>query len=235
MSYYFYFDKLLLPVAPPKMQLSIRNKNETVTLINEGEVNLLKTPGLTDISFEVLIPSVEYPFALYKSSFMRPSVYLDEFERLKVTKKAFQFIVTRTLPDGALLFDTNMKVSLEDYKIDEDAKNGFDLKVNINLKQYEDYGTKVIEIIPPKKPDEKPKAMSKKERPTDTKIIVIGSDVVVNGRLHRDSFGKGAGQMRTNYRGKVNFIKKGRSHPYHITTPSGGWQGWVTASSVKGV
>ena len=39
-----------------------------------------------------------------------------------------------------------MKVSLEDYQITEDAKNGFDLKVKIKLKQWRDYGTKTVWI-----------------------------------------------------------------------------------------
>ena len=42
-GYDFYLDKCLLPIAPPKLQIKINNANETVTLINEGEVNILKT------------------------------------------------------------------------------------------------------------------------------------------------------------------------------------------------
>lgn len=49
-------------------------------------------------------------------------------------------------PGGEKLLNTNMKVSLEDYKISEDAKNGFDFKVKFNLKQYRDYGTKTVNI-----------------------------------------------------------------------------------------
>lgn len=52
----------------------------------------------------------------------------------------------RKTPVGKKLLNTNMKVSLEDYKISEDAKNGFDFKVKFNLKQYRDYGTKTVNI-----------------------------------------------------------------------------------------
>ena len=62
-GYDFYLDKCLLPVSPQKLQIKINNANTTVTLINEGEVNLLKTAKLTDIEFECLIPQVKYPFA----------------------------------------------------------------------------------------------------------------------------------------------------------------------------
>ena len=53
--------------------------------------------------------------------------------------------------------------------------------------------------------------------------------------MYRDSYGNGPGQMRSTYRGKINFINMSGSHPYHVTTPSGGWLGWVTADSVQGV
>ena len=74
-----------------------------------------------------------------------------------------------------------------------------------------------------------------KNNSSNSNKIGIGSDVIVNGRLHRDSYGSGPGQMRTNYRGKVNFINMKGSHPYHVTQPDGGWLGWVTASSVRRV
>ena len=37
-------------------------------------------------------------------------------------------------------------MSLEDYKITESAKNGFDFEVQLKLKQYRDYGTKQINV-----------------------------------------------------------------------------------------
>lgn len=64
------------------------------------------------------------------------------------------------------------------------------------------------------------------------KQITIGCDVVLNGRVHYDSYGAKPGKTFTNYRGKVNFINKKGSHPCHVTTPDGSWLGWVTAESV---
>jgi len=246
--YDVYLDKILLPVTPSKIDLKIKNQNKTVTLINEGEVNLLKQAGLTDITLTVLIPQMEYPFAKYKSGFQGASFFLNGFEKLKVDRdskgklKPFQFIVSRATPNGKILFNSNIKVSLEDYTIKEDAKNGFDLTVDIKLKQYIDYGTKTVEIrFPPPTPTPQPtppppKVEIQPQRPAETAPqIGKGSDVIVNGRLHRDSYGQGAGQTRSNYRGKVNFINMKGSHPYHVTTPEGGWLGWVTKDSVRAV
>ena len=144
--YNFYIDGEQLPVAPPSMTMQINNKNETVILINEGEVNILKKPGLTDIEFEVLLPNVKYPFAVYPNGFLPAAHFLDKFEYLKVKQKSFQLIVNRMRPSGDLLFDTNITVSLEDYDIQEDAENGFDVIVALRFKQYKPFGNKKLEI-----------------------------------------------------------------------------------------
>lgn len=162
-GYDVYLKKLLLPVTPGKIDISINSANETVTLINEGEINLLKEAELTDIEFECIIPQVEYPFAVYKSGFKSATYFLNYFEKLKNSKKPFQFIICRRTPKGKKLFNTNMKVSLEDYKITEDAGEGFDIKVKINLKQYRSYGTKKIKIQMKK---EKPAASTETSRET---------------------------------------------------------------------
>lgn len=235
-GYNFFFDKVQLPVAPEKLELKIKNQNTTINLINDQEVNILKRPGLTEITFEALIPQMKYPFASYPNGFRGAAYFLDAFEKLKTSRKPFQFIVSRATPNGKLLFDTNIKVSLEDYTITEDANEGFDVKVSFTLKQYVDYATKTVKITikdnrqkPVVKPKPKPRASSN----SSNKKPTIGCTVIVNGQLHRDSYGAGPGQWRKNFKGKINFMNTKGSHPYHITTMSGGWQGWVLASAVK--
>ena len=122
-GYDFYLDKCLLPVTPKKLTISISSQNKTVNLINEGEINILKKAGLTDIEFECEIPQVKQPYAVYTNSsgFRVATYFLDYFERLKTSEKPFQFIVCRRKPNGKNLFNTNIKVSMEDYKLTEDA------------------------------------------------------------------------------------------------------------------
>lgn len=146
-GYLFYLNKCLLPVTPSKMEIKINNNNKTVKLINEGEVNILKRAELSDIDFECMIPQIRYPFAQYLGGFQGAKYYLDYFESLKNSQKPFQFIVTRTLPGGSSLFNTNIKVSMESYTVSEDAKDGFDLTVKVKLKQYREYGTKTVNIV----------------------------------------------------------------------------------------
>lgn len=185
MAYYFYLGKTLLPVAPQKLQLKIKNTSKTYTLINEGEINVLKTPGLTEIEFDALLPNVKYPFATYKSGFKGAKTFLEVLKNYKQNKETFQFIVTRTLPNGKMLFDTNMKVSLESYTIKEDAKSyGMDVMVTIKLKQYRDYSTKTCNIqfastkpkvvVQPVRPAENP------PKPANQTYTVVKGDCLWN-------------------------------------------------------
>lgn len=146
MAYTIYLDGVALPVAPSKIELKVKNQNKTLNLINDGEINILKDAGLTEINFEAMIPNVRYPFAVYPSGFQPASFFLDKLENLKTDKKPFQFICSRSTPSGELLFDTNLKVSIETYTVTEDVKEGQDLGLSITLKQYKEYGTKKVNI-----------------------------------------------------------------------------------------
>lgn len=145
--YLCYIDGILMPVAPSKINTKIKNKNRTITLINEGEANILKSAGLQEISFNMMIPAYKYPFALYLGGIFLPiSYYLEILDRLKNSKKPFQLIIIREGVLGSLGFDTNLKVSLEDYQILEDAGNGRDITVSIKLKQYQEKTKTVVRV-----------------------------------------------------------------------------------------
>ncbi len=159
--YYFYMGSVLLPITPEKFTLKVKNTNKTVTLINEGEVNFLKDAGLSELEFDALIPAVQYSFAQYDGGFKSPAYFTNHFEKLKTEKKPFQFIVTRKMPDGKLLFDTNMTVAIESYTIKEEAKEGFDLVVSFKLKQHRPFGTKIVKVI-------EEKASVTPQRPVET-------------------------------------------------------------------
>ena len=87
MAYRLYLDGTLFPVIPSKLTLKINGNNETVTLINEGEAVILKQPGLTDIEFELLLPAVEYAFAVYPDGFRKPQFYTEKLEALMTAKQ----------------------------------------------------------------------------------------------------------------------------------------------------
>jgi hypothetical protein len=134
MSYSCYLGGVEWP-TPAKLTVKIKGKNKTLTLLNEGEINFLRTPGLSEIVLPVTLSML--------TGSRSPSYYMGVLERLKTSKGTTQFILVRRSPDGRRLFDTNMTVSVEDYNITEDAKEGLDVSVDINLKQWRSYYEKL--------------------------------------------------------------------------------------------
>lgn len=55
MSYTCYLGGALWP-TPEKLQVKIKGKNKTLVLLNEGEVNFLRAPGLTEITVPFDLP-----------------------------------------------------------------------------------------------------------------------------------------------------------------------------------
>jgi LysM repeat protein len=163
--YSFFIDGMELPIAPQKLTVKIKGNNKTLTLINEGDINFLRAPGLTEITFDAVLPMLgQYSFA---NGYRRPDSYLNKLESLMTGKEPFRFLVSRVSPSGRLLYDTNMKVSLENYTITEDATKGPDVTVSITLKQYISYSTKTVTVVKPK-PEKKPVVQQKKKRETSS-------------------------------------------------------------------
>ncbi len=172
-GYNFYFkygsDVLTFPITPGELSIKIGSNNKVITLINEGDINVLKSPSLTEVEFEARFPMRQYPYAREFSKF---ESYWNVFRELKEKKKSFRFIVARTTPSGSRTWDTNLLVALEDVSIKESADEGDDVLISFKLKQYKEYGVKTIKL--PKKEDPKPDSKtttstSDKPRSDDTK------------------------------------------------------------------
>lgn len=176
MAYYFFLGTIPLPVTPSALNIKTPSQNKTVTLINDGEINILKDQGLRDISFEFLLPQQKYPFANYSISSYTATTMIPVINQLKKSKKPFQFIVTRMNPRGKVLFFTNITCQIEDFEYDEDAnEHGLDVMCKISLKEWKSYGTKSI-ALSNVKVNGKPTATKKTARPStkvSPKIITV--------------------------------------------------------------
>lgn len=138
--YQVYLGKMLLPIAPTRIEISYKNQNKTVNLVNGEEINLSKSVGLVSIGFEFVIPAYKYPFA---GEFKPQTYYLEELTKLKTQKKPFLFVIHR--PKG---FDTKISVLFEDWKQLEDKNDfGKDIKVVVKLKQFKTFGVKKYTVV----------------------------------------------------------------------------------------
>lgn len=148
MAYSFYLDGYALPFAPPSMRLSWPGRNETIDLINDGEANIPRAPGLQQIEFEARIPNEAYSFATYPTGWIDADRFRALLESLHGGKQPFRFIASRAM-GSKLLFDTNLMVTLESWDMNEDWEEGFDAIFPITLKAYKAFATKTAQIVAP--------------------------------------------------------------------------------------
>jgi LysM repeat protein len=146
MAYDLYMDGVRYPVTPSKVSIKTGNNNKTINLINEGEVNVTKSAGLMDISFDLLLPNSKYPFAVYTDGYQNAGYYIGLLQELKQNQKKFQFILSRSTPTGNNLHNTNITVTMEDLTIADDTKEGMDAKATVKLKEWREYGTKTVKL-----------------------------------------------------------------------------------------
>lgn len=135
--YRFYLDGVMLPVAPSAVKVSVRDYNETITLIDGNEAVFPKKGGSREYSFSALLPNREYPFAVYDGgSFKNAGYYVDIIEKLKNKNEGFLFVIERTLSSGESLFDTCENVVINSLSFSEGGNDGIDINMAVTLKLY---------------------------------------------------------------------------------------------------
>ncbi|MCD7908579.1 MAG: LysM peptidoglycan-binding domain-containing protein [Clostridium sp.] len=191
MAYEVYLDDMLLPIPPEKIPISYPGQNKTANLINGEEINLVRPAGLAEISLDVVFPQMDYPAAVWDGSVDDAEDFLDHLQDLKESKSPFEFIVIRDGPGRFSSFDTNLDVTLEDYKVSDDVTEGFDLAVSISLKEYRNYGTKIMNFTLIEDQAETVETTGETEPERQGEPAKNGSYTVVNG----DSLWKIAKQL----------------------------------------
>ena len=128
--------QILLPVTPAEIEMKTGNRNKAVYILNFGEMNLAKKPGLQEIRFTALLPGRRYSFVQTEDGFHEPEYFLNCFKEYKATAKPVQLILFRRLADGTHLFCGNMDVLLEDYTVTEKGGEQGDFWVEMCWKEW---------------------------------------------------------------------------------------------------
>lgn len=212
------------PVPPPELTFSKAGNIETLEVVKLGEIAVAKDIKLATISFESFFPSQNnYYFIQTKNQFEGPNFYIRFLTEKMKSKKPIRFIVGDTAIN-LLMFIENFEYTY--------VGGTDDVNFSISLKEYKEIKIKEVKISDYK--DTRKKEPTTITRPPATKKQVTKNcNVILNGRVHRDSWGKGPGKTFKNYKGKVNFIEKKNKYCYHVTTPSGGWLGWVLPECIE--
>lgn len=128
--------QILLPVTPAEIEMKTGNRNKAVYILNFGEMNLAKKPGLQEIRFTALLPGRRYSFVQTEDGFHEPEYFLNCFKEYKAAAKPVQLILFRRLADGTQLFCGNMDVLLEDYTVTEKGGEQGDFWVEMCWKEW---------------------------------------------------------------------------------------------------
>lgn len=148
--YKIYLAGVLFPVAPKEIETKINGMNKTLNLINQAEINVIKGNRLTDYSFDLLLPNSKYPFAQYDKAagFQNSTYFLNKLQTLKNQKKPFEMIILKANGNaGSDVFQNIVQqVTLENYTIKDNADDGTDITVLLELKSYVNYGVTKLKV-----------------------------------------------------------------------------------------
>lgn len=211
-----------IPVNPQKFEVKTEGNNQTEEIVALGEIVIPRKKKLSTISWECFFPHEDwFPGIRTTFGFKAAGFYLKFIDKIRKACKPCHLTVT------GINFDEDVVIETFDYY--HQAGDHEDTYYSISFKKYQSYNVSQISVADALKKLQNP---SEDEATPEAKEITIGCSVILNGTVHYDSYGSKPGKTFTNYKGKVNLINKKGTHPYHVTTPSGGWLGWVTKESV---
>ena len=164
-------SKVRLQLPGDSIQYKYSGLNETKTLLNGTEINQIKGQKLTEISMKNVPLCNEKYYFVRPGDFHKPQYYLNHFSNLKSSKAPFSLIIVRYDLRGRSMFKTSMKVTLEDYEVNEEANNGNDFLVDLNFKMYINYQNRKLTKITVDADKKKVLAKNTAEKRQSTKKI----------------------------------------------------------------
>ncbi len=141
--YRVYIKDMLLPIAPSEITVTNKNKNITLSLVDDSELTIIKNRGLSSYSFTAILPRRKYHFALYEDvSFVDAMYYITALENIKSAKEVVDFTVLTGVNSDEF---SNKKVTLEEISWKFSSAENGDIVLKLSLKDYVHYQTKLIE------------------------------------------------------------------------------------------
>lgn len=118
-------EAIRLPINPVSCELSSPSMNQTVTLVELGEINLFGNRGLKSIMLESFFPGQKSPF--YSRASSDPEDYVARLEKWKNSKKPVRIIIMGT--------GVNMACAIERFAHRRREGDG-DVYYTLELKEY---------------------------------------------------------------------------------------------------
>lgn len=143
-----------IPVLPAKLNVSSPGKNERVTVLELGEVLLLRKKGLRILSWESFFPVSKAPYTV--GQIRDPVSIVQAIQKARDQKSPVRFLITGTD------LDCNLRMGIDSFEYEERSGELGDLYYTIKLYEWKDVSPKRI-VLPEKK--EEPAKTQEPERP----------------------------------------------------------------------
>jgi nucleoid-associated protein YgaU len=173
-----------IPVLPAKLNVSSPGKNERVTVLELGEVLLLRKKGLRILSWESFFPVSKAPYTV--GQIRDPVSIVQAIQKTRDQKSPVRFLITGTD------LDCNLRMGIDSFEYEERSGELGDLYYTIKLYEWKDISPKRI-VLPEKK--EEPAKTQEPERPgkpeqTSKTYTVKPGDCLWN--IAKKFYGKGS-------------------------------------------
>lgn len=143
-----------IPVLPAKLNVSSPGNNERVTVLELGEVLLLRKKGLRILSWESFFPVSKAPYTV--GQIRDPVSIVQAIQKARDQKSPVRFLITGTD------LDCNLRMGIDSFEYEERSGELGDLYYTIKLYEWKDISPKRI-VLPEKK--EEPAKTQEPERP----------------------------------------------------------------------
>ena len=143
-----------IPVLPAKLNVSSPGKNERGSVLELGEVLLLRKKGLRILSWESFFPVSKAPYTV--GQIRDPVSIVQAIQKARDQKSPVRFLITGTD------LDCNLRMGIDSFEYEERSGELGDLYYTIKLYEWKDISPKRI-VLPEKK--EEPAKTQEPERP----------------------------------------------------------------------
>ncbi|MFS8534837.1 MAG: LysM peptidoglycan-binding domain-containing protein [Limnochordales bacterium] len=131
-----------IPVMPEQIELGEAGQGQTYNVVGLGQINVIKSPKLTEVGWSSEFPAQRYPWVT-SDVLLPPGTYVDYLRRWMATKRPIRFVF------AGPSFDINMPVTIESFQYREVSGQEGDIQYTIKLKKYVFYAAQKVQVVQP--------------------------------------------------------------------------------------
>ena len=177
--------EISIPVLPAKLKVTSPGKNDTATVLELGEILILRKRGLRSVSWDSFFPANSAPYVT--GTITHPLSIVQAIQTARDSRDPVRFLITGTD------LDINVKMGVASFDYEERAGELGDFYYSIKLTEWRDYSPRRITL--PTEP-EKPAQEKEPERPGKPEAAAAKTYTVKAGdclwAIAKKVYGKGS-------------------------------------------